>query len=204
MAIKNVKPLYYLTIGAGYFKDENTTDVIKVETLKRVGITANKTEQTIYGSGKIYDYVSQNTSQDLAVDAIQLPSDLVRRYLGENVSTNGGFSFATTNDEPIEFAFGYATEYKSGHKEFKWYPRCKLITANETDETKTDSAIDPQRSYTIKAMPTDERLIRVRYNQSEVVEGKVALTEEEFFADAITSVGGELIDSETPSEVPGA
>lgn len=201
MAIQNVKPLYYLTIGGGYFKDGGLTDVIKVESLKRVGITANKTEQTIYASGKIYDYVSQNTSQDLAVDSVQLPPDLVRKYLGEQVSTNGGFSFATTEDEPIEFSFGYATSYQNGLKEFKWFPRCKLITANETDETKTDNAIDPQRSYTIKAMPTDKGLIRVRYNQSEVAEGKTALTEEQFFADVITEVESTVVDSETTTGV---
>lgn len=195
-------PDYEVSVGNAYLADITTNQgsrtygqPVGVESIKSIGITKQKAEQTVYASGITYNYSSRKTGSQLAVSALQLPPDFVRKYLGKAVSTNKGFAFDQTSDDLPEFAFGYTTEYSNGDLVFKWYPRCKLIDHNPTSETATDTPNEPDKSYTILAMPLN-KLIEVEYDQSQVAAGKMPLTEAAFFTDVIDKVDHTLVDSE--------
>lgn len=195
-------PDYEISVGNAYFADITVAEGVTtygqpvgVESIKSVGITKQKAEQTVYASGITYNYSSRKTGSQIVVQALQLPADLVRKYLGKAVSTNKGFSFEQTSDNLPEFAFGYTTEYSNGDKVFKWFPRCKLIDHNPTSETATETPTEPDKSYTILAMPVN-KLIEVEYDQSQVATGKVPFTEAAFFTDVIDKVNHTLVDTE--------
>jgi hypothetical protein len=62
-----------------------------------------------------------------------------------------------------------------------------MTQADYTDETSTDSPHDPARDYVIVALPTDDKVICVTYDQSKVPTGKIPYTAEEFFTQVIDS-----------------
>lgn len=196
---------YVISTGNAYFADRiDTAGVItfdtpvSVDTIKSVGVNTTKAEQTIFASGKIYSHEVRKVSKQYTVDAVSLPRDIVRKYLGKAVSTNKGFAFETDRDVPPEFAFGTVTEYKSGKKVFNWAPRCQLITFDPTVLTATDAAADPTEQYVIMVMPHgDDGTFEVEYDQSQVDAAKVPLTETAFFAAVVDSKDNALIDSET-------
>lgn len=197
-------PDYEITVGNAYFAGFSESagtrsydDVVGLEAIKSVGITKQKAEQTVYASGITYNYTSRKTGSQITVNALEIPADLVRQYLGKTVSTNKGFSFDQTTDILPEFAFGYSTEYSNGDKVFKWFPRCKLIDHNPSSETATESPVEPDKSYTILAMPYNG-LIEVEYDQSQVdTTSDVPLPEETFFTAVIDKVDHATVDSET-------
>jgi phi13 family phage major tail protein len=192
MAITIEKPAYIVTVRNAYFADRTvsgntvTYGTTKgVSSIKQVGISKQKTEQKIHASGLVYDLSSQKAGANLSVQAVQLPLDLIRKYEGETVE--GGFSFESSDDQSPEFAFGYYSEYSDGNLLMYWYPRCKMTQADYTDETSTDSPHDPARDYVIVALPTDDKVICVTYDQSKVPTGKIPYTAEEFFTQVIDS-----------------
>ena len=192
MAITIEKPAYIVTVRNAYFADRTVTEGVVsygttkgVSSIKQVGIAKQKTEQKIHASGLIYDYASQKTGANISVQATQLPDDIVRKY--EGITVNGGFGFESSGDQPPEFAFGYYSEYSDGNLLMYWYPRCKMTQADYTDETSTDSPRDPARDYVIVAMPTDDGVICVSYDQSKVATGKTPYTPEQFFTQVIDS-----------------
>ena len=197
-------PDYEITVGNAYFAGftessgtRSYDDVVGLEAIKSVGITKQKAEQTVYASGITYNYTSRKTGSQITVNALEIPADLVRKYLGKTVSSKKGFAFDQTSDVLPEFAFGYSTEYSNGDQVFKWFPRCKLIDHNPSSETATESPVEPDKSYTILAMPYN-KLIEVEYDQSQVdTTTKVPLSEETFFTQVIDKVDHEKVDSET-------
>lgn len=198
-------PAYQISVGNAYFADVasvangvNTYGTpYGVESIKSVGLTKQKAEQTIHASGITYEYASKKSSTQIALGAVALPAATLRKYLGNTVSTNKGFGFETADDTLPEFAFGYTTEYSNGDKVFKWYPRCKLIAHDPSVETSTDTPTDPNLAHTILAMPYGtDRLIEVSYDQSEVDAAKVPYTEDEFFTQVVSTKTDVFVDAE--------
>lgn len=204
MSITILTPDYELTVKEAYYAFGSEAPV-GVNTIKSVGLAEQRATGTIYASGKVLKAISRLNSSQLTVGATSLPQTFKRRALGRSVSTNGGFAASTSSDVPVEFAFGYASEYSSGLQRFVWYPRCTLITADTNIETKKDGAEDPNSSYVILAMPyATGNCIEIAYDQSEVDSGKVPLTAAEFFAQVITSLDNALVDTEATGTTPAA
>ncbi|HZW98209.1 MAG TPA: major tail protein [Bacillota bacterium] len=187
------KPAYRITVGKAYFADYNavadtfSSDVVAVESIKEIGIALEKSSSTIYASGITYDTTNQKTGEAISIDAVQLPIDLVSKYLGESStsqSADKGLTYVKVNDKSPDFAFGYSVEYSDGKKLFKWYPRCKLITADETVATRDESAADPSASYEVIAMPKD-KVISFKYDQSLVDPLYVPHDEAKFFSSVV-------------------
>lgn len=183
--MKNVKPDYWVSVGNAYFGDLETGEVFSVPSIKQIGIKEDKAEQKIYGSGIVYEVVSQTTSTEVTVDAIALPQKPVNEYLGR--TSVGAANEQKTTDRLKEFAFGYTITYASGKKLFKWFPRCQMTSADETIATKTGDAVDPNRQYVIVSMPLDTNVVRVEYDQTLETEEAKMLTEEEFFSKVLKS-----------------
>ena len=186
MTIAIRKPDYWVSVGNAYFYDDAMTAPEGVNSIKEIGISEDKAEQKLYGSGIVYEVVSQTTSTQITVTAIQLPEEWTNKYLGRTI--DGAFNMQTVTDRLKEFSFGYTVEYSDGKKIFKWFPRCQMTLADETIATRTADPVDPQRQYTIVAMPTAEGVVRVSYDQQQVTEGEAALTEDEFFAQVLVNL----------------
>lgn len=180
MTLKNVKPDYWVSVGNAYFGDLETGEVISVPSIKQVGIKEDKAEQKLYGSGRVYEVVSQTTSTEITVDAIALPQGLVNAYLGRTIV--GAANEQKTTDRLKEFAYGYSIMYASGKQIFKWFPRCQMTSADETIATKTGDAVDPNRQYVIVSMPLETNVVRVEYDQTMEAQEAKMVTEEEFFS----------------------
>ena len=186
MTIVNQKPSYWITVRDNFWNFLKAEDginrmyeneVYRSPVVKSIGLTGNVAEGNIYASGIVYDYTRQVQGADIALDAVALEHALLDKATGASV--NGGFVYDKSNDIGKEFAFGYYLEQRDGSYVYYWHPRCQLAQNDETIETSTDSAADPSRSYTIRALPTMEGVWRIRYYTKDVL---APLTPEAFFA----------------------
>lgn len=197
-------PDYIVSVGNAYFADRTVAEngtvtygtVEGVDTIKSIGISKQKAEQKIFASGRVYKFQSKKTGTQLSTNVVALPAAMLRKLQGKAVSTNKGFAFEQSIDNPPEFAFGYTREYSSGLKVFVWNPRCQLTSADITVDTSSEQPTDPSYPYVIITMADAAGMIEVEYDQSEVVTGKKPLTEDEFFAVVIDKVTDAKVDSE--------
>jgi len=206
--IKNIKPTYEVSVGAAFFsiiKERTPTSITyqdivrRLDVIRELGITPTVIEQEIWASGVMFDYITQTTGADLALNAVALPSDLLNELSGANQKE--GFVFNRVNDLEKEFAFGYWGENRDGTFVFYWHPLCKIAAGEETKATRTNDPPDPQKNYNIKVMPfgSGEQggVWRVRYDQKEAIAaGYTPLTIEEFFSQVI------YLEDQTPAPVP--
>ena len=193
MKIEIRKPEYWITVRNAYFKDEKMQATEGVSSIKKVGVERSRAESTIYGSGLAYDMTSQTTSAQISLDAIELPNEWVTRFLGRE--TKNGYIIESADDRLVEFSFGYTTEYSNGKRLFKWFPRCKMTEVSDEIETKSDDNVEPVRTFVIVALPNEEGVISVQYDQnSSDVKEESMLKEEDFFSKVIKSA----------SEIPAA
>lgn len=208
MSITILTPDYDLSVLEAYYAFNGVSPgtfeaPVGVNTIKSVGLAEQRATGTVYASGGILKSISRQNASQLTVGATALPIAFKRRALGRAISANVGFSSNKTGDVPLEFAFGYATEYSSGKQVFHWCPRCTLVTADASVETKTDGAENPNSSYVILAMPFGVgKNIEIVYDQSEVVANKVPLTGAQFFAAVISSLTNAIVDTETAGVAP--
>lgn len=183
--IQNKKPAYWISVRDAFWcfltgennlarQYENT--VTRMPVIKTIGLTKAVAAGDIYSSGIIYDTIARTQGAEIALGAVALPKEILDRAAGAVV--NGGFTFDNVSDIGAEFAFGYYLEESDGNYVYYWHPRCKLTASDESPETATDSAPDPNRDFTIKALPTAEGIWRVRYATKGV---EPPLTVEEFF-----------------------
>ena len=206
--IKNPRPTYEVSVGAGFFciikeRDSNTItyeeSVLRQDVIRTLGITPTLIEQEIWASGVMFDYISQTTGADIALNAVALDTELLINLSGANKKE--GFVFNRVNDLEKEFAFGYFGENRDGTLVFYWHPLCKIVAGEETKNTRTNDPPDPQKNYSIKVMPfgsgEDGGVWRVRYDQKEAkAEGYQPLTIDEFFTQVIYR------EDQTPPPVP--
>ena len=195
--IVNPKPTYEVSVGAGFFciinsKTSNSIEyqdtVTRLDVIRTLGITPAVTEQEIWASGILFDFISQTSGANIALTAVALPADLLTELSGAD--KQDGFVFNKVNDLEKEFAFGYWGENRNGTLVFYWHPVCKLALGEDTKTTRNNDPPDPQKNYNIKVIPFgsgDEGGVwRVKYDQQEAKAiGKVPLTVDEFFINPI-------------------
>lgn len=198
MALSKVSAPFPVTVGNIYFGDAETGEVVTVEYAKTVGLTVTQSTLNITGSGKITDIIASITGLEIALSSSRLPKEIVRKYRGQEVSENKGFSAINTDDNLVPFAFGFTVKNSNGKSVFNWLPNVTMTENNATYNTKpAEGDNDPVQDTTINAIPDgDSGDILVEYDQSEVTEGFTPLTEKEFFAQVISSMDDPLIDSE--------
>jgi len=206
--IVNPRPSYEVSVGAAFFciieeRDSNTIlyqdKVVRQDVVRELGITPTLIEQEIWASGVMFDFISQTTGAEIALQAVALDPDLLIELSGAN--QKDAFVFNRVNDLEKEFAFGYFGENRDGTLVFYWHPLCKIVAGEETKATRTNDPPDPQKNYNIKVMPFgsgDEGGIwRVRYDQKAAkAAGNVPLTVDQFFNQVIYR------EDQTPTPVP--
>jgi len=196
-SIVTTKPPFEVSVGAAFFcvidERDNTNityknTVVRQDVVRELGITPTVVEQEIWASGVMFEYISQTTGADIALNAVALDSDLLIELSGAN--QEDAFVFNRVNDLEKEFAFGYWGENRDGSMVFYWHPLCKITAGEETKSTRTNDPSDPQKNYNIKVMPfgggDSGGVWRVRYDQKKAAEaGFVPLTVDEFFGQVI-------------------
>lgn len=178
--------------GANTFSTPFATDSIK-----QVAKSEDRSSVTITASGKVWKKVSKHTATNLGIDALSLPAEFVRWALGHASDANGGFGFDAGEDDPQEFACGFAYLNSDGSSAFEWYPRCVLSNGDVTIKDSGTAATDPSTAYKVVALPYgDGNLIRVEYDQQQVLPTKVPLTEAAFFAAVLDKTDNALVGTE--------
>lgn len=186
MAIINQKPSYWVTVRDNFWNFLQAEDgaarmyegdVYRSPVVKSIGITGTVAEGNVYASGLVYDYTRQVQGAEIALDAVALEHSLIDKATG--ATAVDGFVYDSSSDIGKEFAFGYYLEQRDGNYVYYWHPRCQLTQNDESVETSTDSATEPSRAFTIRALPTSEGVWRIRYYTKDADE---PLTPEEFFA----------------------
>ena len=191
--IVHQRPTYEVSVGAAFFciiekRDGGSiayqTKVLRLDTIRTLGITPAVTEQEIFASGILFDYINQTSGANIALTAVALPSSLLNELSGSD--QEGGFVFNRVNDLEREFAFGYWGENRDGSMVFYWHPVCKLAPGEDTKQTRSNDPPDPQKNYSIKVIPysTGDKggIWRVKYDQQEARrDGARILTVGEFF-----------------------
>lgn len=184
--IVSQKPAYWITVRDNFWNfllkeqgiaREYEKDIYQAPVVKSIGLTKTVAAGDIYASGIVYDTTQRVSGGEIALGAVALDRELLDKAAGCLVE--GGFSYDNTQDIGTEFGFGYYLDESDGNKVYYWHPRCKLVPSDESVETSTDAAIDPQRDYTVKCMPTSEGIWRIRYYTRGVAE---PLSVEEFFS----------------------
>lgn len=185
--IKTVAKRYKLTVNDGYLRfitsmtnDAATFDseIHRLDTLKTVDLTVDKSEKKIYASGKVYDVTTNVRGGELKVDTVAIPGELADKARG--ATKVGGGAYDVNLPQAKEFAFAFSAAMSDGSEVYVLYPRCKLSYDSENDKTSDDNDVDPSEQYTIVAMPTAEGVWRVKYYTAGVAEGKTPHTMEEF------------------------
>jgi hypothetical protein len=206
--IENPRPTYEVSVGAAFFCpiiERTNTEILfedivtRQDVVKELGITPTTIEQEIWASGVLFDYISQTTGADIALQAVALDRKLLIDLSG--AKQKEGFVFDRVNDLEREFAFGYYGENRDGTLVFYWHPLCKIVAGEESKSTRTNDPPDPQKNYNVKVMPFGSGEMggvwRVRYDQSEAKKaGLQPLTIEEFFSQVIYR------EDQTPTPIP--
>lgn len=189
MTIVNQKPKYWLTVRDNFWcflEAENGPArmyekmVYRSPVVKSIGLTGTIADANIYASGIVYDIIHQVQGTEIALGAVALEKELVDKANG--AITKGSFVYEKSNNISKEFAYGYYAEESDGSLVYFWHPRCKLTKSDDTLDTSTDSPADPNRSYTIKSLPTSEGVWRVKYYAKKAdLDAGTALSVEDFF-----------------------
>lgn len=194
--IKNLKPAYELTVYSAMLafiekmldtgspqweKDADSTNALvrKMPVIKTLTVTPDAATKKIYASGIVYDTTNQVKGATASLGLVALPREVLDKALGTHAK--GALSYDKTNQQGLEFAFGYYCENSDGSLVYYLHPRCKLVLGEEEHNTSDDSDIDPEVTYDVEIMPTTEGVWRIRYYTADVGSGKKPLTMEEFF-----------------------
>lgn len=183
-AFTQAKPSWELTVRDFFvrFKAQGGGEALNLQmpVIKEIQVQPGEQNKTIYASGVLYDVIAQLTESKLGLTAVALPAAFTDRALG--TAGKGAVSYDSVVPQKEEFACGYWAENSDGSAVYYYHPRCKLVQGNKTHKTREQGSLpDPSVGWDIVALPTDEKIWRVRYDTSKVAAGKVALTPEEFF-----------------------
>lgn len=171
------------TAGVPTYEQEGDDDKIwRLPTVKTIQVTPDSTSKKIYASGITYDVAQRTKGASAAIGMIALPRAVIDKALGATAS--GAVSIDATGDgtKAAEFSCGYYMDNSNGSLVYFFHPRCKLVPGAEDANDIGDNDPDPNESYTVEIMPTEEGVWRVRYHTEDAAVGKIPLTPEEFFS----------------------
>ncbi len=192
--ITTKKPQIKESVGAQYYAfnkpaagiDFDLTsyeeNVVKTETVKKIGVTENMESTPVKASGKDYTTVAQTSSYDFAVEQVAVDPDDLAKMRGEDVDEGGLIQSGTSSIRPY-FAYGKVVQKVGGGFKYEWYPKCQLIENTDDIETKEDTFKEQNDTLTIRAYPFDESGKHIRnYIDSGASNFPTGITEEAFFA----------------------
>ncbi|MCW3778511.1 phage tail protein [Levilactobacillus namurensis] len=192
------KDAYTLTLGDIFFVPMTTpgtsaTAPVYDKTVyrktigKKVEVKGNGKSTPLYASGVLLAQVNQETSEEISMDHIGLPTVLLDKLTA--VTANNGVSFATADaTTPAEFAFGFIAKQSDGVDDAMWFPRCSVSSATELSyETSEDEFKEQDVSMTINAsgLLSGDHIIFSKYSSQR----DTTLTVEDFMKQVVYDKG---------------
>lgn len=164
-----------INVYGGTYEDT----VNKLKTVKSVTVTENSDSNDVYASGEIYDSNDEVRTEDIQVETIAFPDEILAKMKGETVTTSK-LVFSGGNGIKPYFAFGKVVKFKGDKYRYEWYPKCRLTDNTNQANTKEESFSEQTDTINIKAYPFDDNGNIVARISSEIglPEG---FTEEKFF-----------------------
>ena len=189
--ITKKKPMIKQTVGDMYYAFNTMTEsgeynpgvyegTIECATVKSIDTTENSETTVVKASGQDYETVSQETSIDMAVEAVAFdPGDLARMK-GENVD-NGGLVLGGAPTKRPFFAYGKVVKKVGGGERFEWFPKCQLVENTDNIATSEESYNEQNDTVTIRAYSFNNTDHKKSYVDSEMSNFPEGLTEAKFF-----------------------
>lgn len=159
--------------------------VRRLPVVKTLQVTPDVSSKKIFASGLTYDVTNRTKGATMALGAIALPQEVLDKAIGTMAA--GKLKVNTTGDgaRAKEFGCGYVMEMSDGSSRYYWHPRCKLTPGAENFDDIGDNDVDPNESYTIEVLPTDEGVWKVTYDTAGE---ETPMTEESFFDATVYSL----------------
>ena len=191
--ITTKKPQVKETVGSQYYAFNNLADptdfdvskyeadVVKTDTVKKIGVTENIESTTVKASGQDYTTVNKTASYDFAVDNVAVDPDDLAKMRGENIDVGGLITSGSDNIRPY-FAYGKVVKKLGGGFRFEWYPKCQLVENSDDIETKEEGFKEQNDTLTIRAFAFDKAGNIRNYIDSESANFPKGITEEKFFS----------------------
>lgn len=150
----------------------------------KLSVKGNGSEKTKYASSKIFRRVSKETEQELGLDHVGIPTDLMDLLKGIVATKGVAFNKSEAKEMPY-FGFGFIGKIEGGKKMAVWYPRVQISSATELEyETTTEDDDIKDVKLTMMASPLlYNGVINSSYDQTRTNVG--TLTLDEFIADVI-------------------
>ncbi len=156
--------------------------VSKLKNVAKIDTTEEATTAPAWGSNEQADQDIIRSAPTLGIETLAYPANILIRMQGG--AKTGAFVKRGGMNEGEEFAHGVVYPMKGGHYKYVWYPRCKLVSANHSAQTKDDKGINSQnKTVNIQVMEFDEDgNWEIAYYTELVPDGETPITEAEFFA----------------------
>jgi len=165
------------------YNGEYDGKVSKLKTVKSVTVTENSDSNDVYASGDIYDSNDEVKTEDIQVETIAFPDEILAMMKGETI-TESKLVYSGGNGIKPYFAFGKVVKYKGDKYRYEWYPKCRLTENTNQANTKEEKYSEQTDTINIKAYPFDDNGNIVTRISSEIgmPEG---LTEDRYFSKVI-------------------
>lgn len=185
---ESVGAIYYaFNNGAGTDFDLTKYDeIIKTQTVKKVGITENTEDTKVYASGKTYKQVSMKSDEDISIETIAFDYEDLVKMRGDTITTNG---LIVNGSNPIKpyFAFGKVVLLTGGKYRLDWYPKCQLKSNTDDTSTREEKFSEQTDTIVINAMPFDSANNIKMSISNELKSFPADMTIDKFFSQVITS-----------------
>lgn len=185
---ESVGAIYYaFNNGAGTDFDLTKYDeIIKTQTVKKVGITENTEDTKVYASGKTYKQVSMKSDEDISIETIAFDYEDLVKMRGDTITTNG---LIVNGSNPIKpyFAFGKVVLLTGGKYRLDWYAKCQLKSNTDDTSTREEKFSEQTDTIVINAMPFDSANNIKMSISNELKSFPADMTIDKFFSQVITS-----------------
>lgn len=138
------KVLYFEGIDDVFFAQYSTPDEPNVKpvfddlTIERLPIAVklsvkgNGSEKTKWASSKVFRRVSKETEQEIGLDHVGMPIELLDKLKGLEPEKGVVFTKGEAKEMPY-FAFGFIGRIEGGARMAVWYPRVQLTLATDLE-----------------------------------------------------------------------
>jgi len=206
--ITQKRPMVKQTVGDMYYAFNTMQEngefnpgvyegTIGCSTVKSIGTTENSENTVIRASGQDYKTVNQESSIDMAVEAVAFDPEDLARMKGEDTTDEGGLVLGGAPSERPFFAYGKVVKKVGGGVRYEWFPKCQLVENTDDISTSEESFSEQNDTVTIRAYSFDDKENKKAYVDSEMKSFPEGLTEKNFFVKPILSAK-DLVAAVTP------
>ena len=127
-------------------------DVYTQTNIVDLGIAGNSQTFEKWASNQMIISSTRNTKYNLTYNLAGLSREILDKMQG--IAREKGIAFNDANPKEFpQFAMGFIFPLNDGSKKARWYPRCKLVPAEESYKTLTEEMDIPDQPYVIEALP---------------------------------------------------